>query len=241
MVRARLTDNQSGRHWGKPVSRTGSLGKVLAAAALPLAVGGLPPAFVTQPSTVELISYAQDGDGSDDPADRLDFWVPRSRDAASGSSTGGTSTAEPDYSESVMDEIRAFVRSIFGKGSSGSGTVEGGPFSDSPEYWGEIYYAHALAAASGAVDASTGQTTEAPEDPSTMINSPSPTSGSTVETQSASPDPAPILPLAGSEPIVAPQPDVTNSPGNGRSQPSSDSDAGDPKAPKPKSNASSGQ
>ncbi|WP_345703548.1 hypothetical protein [Pseudonocardia eucalypti] len=212
----------------------------MAAAALPLAVGGLPQAFVTQPSTVELVSYARDDDGSGDPADQLGFWVPRSRDVSSGSSSGGTSSADPDYSESVMDEIRAFFRSVLGKGSSGSGSAEAGPFSDSPDYWRKIYYDQAMAVASGAVDASAGQTAETTEDPRPVINNPAPTSGSTVETQSASPDSEPVLPSVGSEPIVPSQPDVSNSPQNGRSQPSSDIDSGgDPKAPK--ANGSSGK
>lgn len=221
------------------MSKTGSFGKVLAAAALPLAVGGLPQAFCPQSGTVELVSYEQDVPGPDDPADRLGLWMLRSRDVSSGSSSGGESAAEPDYSQSVIDEFLAFARNILSKGAGGSGSVEGGPFSDSPEYWGEIYYAHALAAASGAVDASAGQTTDATEDPSRQLNNPSTASGSTVEPQYASPAPDPILSPAASEPITSTQPDVEISPGPGRSQPSSGSDAADPKAPKP--NGSSGK
>lgn len=227
--------------------RTGSFGKVLAAAVLPLALGGLPRTFSAHssdvPGGVELVSYAPDDEGTDDPTDNWGLWMPRSRDASSGSSGGeyqsgrsreARSAAEPDYWQSVIDQIVAFARNPFGKGSGGSGSAEAGPFSDSPEYWRKIYYDQAMAAASRAGGGS--------EDPSRVFDNPSSAAPASTASGVVEPQSAPvtssdssqevIVPPAASEPITSTQPDVTISPSPGRSRPTSGDDTDDPKPPK---------
>lgn len=257
--------------------RTGSVGKVLAVAAMPLLVGGLPQAssalLSRDPGAVELVGYLQDDDGSEGPADSWGLWTPRApRDVSSASNSGGVyledgspltleklrrqnqsgrsqeggHATEPDYGESVIDEIKAFTKKIVGSVTGDSKATEAGPFSDSPDYWREIYYKAALAAAT-----QTGKSAGSGQDVFNNPSNPAPAASNSGldEPRSVSPAPATssdpardLVPTpSGGEPITTP--DYGNSsPQAGRSKPTSGDDSDDPKpGPKSPKNGSAGK